>query len=278
MPADSSRARAPIARADVEAWLERLWIAAEGASLRREERRKAELLRGLLDEVAQACARVARSRELVLVDAAAGKAYAGLLAAQLVIAPAGRRARVIAIERETDRVAACRAAAARLDAPGVEVSCAAGLVADRSLWPPEPSIVVALHACGGASDDVIDAAAAARARHLLLVPCCTGESADGAARARAAAEVVGVPRQAGVRRAFIESWIAAERTLRLERAGFETEVVPVAPASVSPYHLVFRARRVREPRRMREAAARLERMQQLAASGAPVAAPVRATR
>ena len=94
-------ARAPIRTADVEAWLERLWIAAEGASLRREERRKAELLRGLLDEVAQACARVARSRDLVLVDAAAGKAYAGLLAAQLVIAPAGRRppGRAIAPER-----------------------------------------------------------------------------------------------------------------------------------------------------------------------------------
>ena len=73
---------------------------------------------GLLTEVAGAVARRAGKGELILVDAAAGKATVGLLAAELILAPSGRPARVCVIEREPARVAACREAIARLRAPG----------------------------------------------------------------------------------------------------------------------------------------------------------------
>ena len=107
----------------------------------------------------------------------------------------------------------------------------------------------ALHACGPASDAVLDRAIASHAQHILVVPCCTGNAVREMAIARKAADTIGIPRHSAVRRTFLESWIASERTLRLEAAGYETEVVPFVPETVTPYNLLWRARRVGEPRR-----------------------------
>jgi hypothetical protein len=53
------------------------------------------------------------------------------------------------------------------------------------------------------------------------------------------------------------SLIDAERTLRLEVAGWETTVAALVPPTVTPHNLMWRARRMREPNRMREAAQQL---------------------
>ncbi|HKA86509.1 MAG TPA: methyltransferase [Haliangiales bacterium] len=240
-----------LARSDVEGWLDRLYIDAAGAGLRREDRKKAAEITALLAEVERAAARL--PRDLVVVDAAAGKGYVGILAAKLVLDPMGRRARVIALERDPARVAAAVAAA---DRAGVHLEARTADVGGRAAWPSEPSLVVALHACGGAGDALLDAAIAARARTILVVPCCTPASAG----ADAAAEGLGLPRHAPVRRAFTEAFVAAVRTLRLEAAGYETEVVSFVAPTVTPYHLLWRARRVGEPVRSREAADRLARL------------------
>jgi hypothetical protein len=239
--------------------LDRLYIAAEGAGLRDEDRKKAAELGPLLGEITRAVAASARARPLTLVDAAAGKGYVGLCAAELVLAPAGRTGRVVVIEREPARTAAVEAAAARVVAPGVVVEVCQGDVGDAALWPEEAGLVVALHACGPASDRVIDAVIATRARRLLLVPCCTGAGVAAEAGAERAADALGIVRAAPVRRAFVEAWVASQRTLRLEAAGWETEVVAFVPASVTPYNLCWRARRVAEPGRMARARADLER-------------------
>jgi len=232
-------------------WLRDVYIAADGAELRREDHKKAAELVALLPEIARALPRGRGAP--TLVDAAAGKAYVGLLAARAILEPAGRRGRVVAIERDARRVEACRAAAERLALRGIEVECVAGDVADPALWPEAPALVVALHACGPAAGAVIDGAIAARAKRVLLVPCCTRR--DEAAEALA--ERAGMPRHAGVRRRFVEAVIDGERTLRLEAAGYETEVVAFVPPSVTPYNLLWRARFVGEPGRMRDAATRL---------------------
>jgi hypothetical protein len=232
---------------DVEQALARLFIAAEGTRLRREDRKKAVEVAALLDELGPGGGRL-------LVDAAAGKAPAGLLAAELL-----GWSRVVVIDRDPSRIAACRAAAARLG-PGLRVEMREGDVADPALWPAGPDAVVALHACGAASDAVIDACVGARARWLYLVPCCYGAGVAFAAAAGARAEALGVPRQAEVRRAFVTALVDAERTLRLEAAGYEVTVVPFVPKSVTPHNLLWRARRAGEPTRMREAQARLDRL------------------
>jgi len=239
-----------ITPAAVEARLQELFIAAEGTSLRKEDRKKAVEVAALLNELARL------GGDRLVVDAAAGKAYVGLLAADLL-----GITRVVLIEREARRVAACRAAAARLCA-GVTVAVQQGDVGDAALWPGEPDAVVALHACGEASDRVLDAAVQARARWLFLVPCCYSGAVPFSAIAEAKAARMGVPRHAEVRRRIVTGLIDAERTLRLEAAGYETTVIPFVPQAVTPHNLLWRARRAAEPRRMAEAAARLAQLRE----------------
>ncbi len=241
--------------ADVERWLDSLYVAADGASLRAEDRRKARQVAAMLDEVARAAARVSRRTPLVLVDAAAGKSYLGLLAAKLVFEPAGRAARVVTIERDEARVAASLRALARLDTT-VDVTCLAADVADPSAWPDRPSIVVALHACGPAADVIIDRAITSEARSLLLVPCCTSRAVAATARAEEEAARLGIPPHAPVKRRFIQAMVDAERTLRLESVGYQTEVVEFVGATVTPHNLLWRSRLVKEPTRMAAAGRR----------------------
>ncbi|MFO0692243.1 MAG: methyltransferase [Polyangiales bacterium] len=241
----------------IEALLDATYVAADGAGLRDEDRKKARELAPLLEEIARIVERASRKEPFVLVDAAAGKSYVGLFAAKLVLEALGREGRVVAIEREPRRVEASVRAADRL---GLS-SRFEGIVADvrsETAFPSSPSLVVALHACGEAADAVLEAAIAREARHLLLVPCCTSHRLRGAELAEAWAAPLGIPKQAGVRRRFVQSIVDAERTLRLEAAGYETEAVELVPPSVTPHNLLFRARRVREPGRMAAARMRLD--------------------
>jgi hypothetical protein len=236
----------------VETWLDLLYIAAEGASLRQEDKRKALEVAALLEEVERAAARFSRKHPLWLADAAAGKSYVGLLSAKLVFEPAGRNASIITIECEPKRVEASRQAAVALKT-GIPIECRQAKVEEPSAWPSQPSIVTALHACGNASDAIIDCAIACHARMLLLVPCCTSESVMASAQALQYAEFLKIPRQAAVRRRFIQSIVDAERTLRLEAAGYETEVVEFVAPTITPHNLLWRARYVGEPKRMASA-------------------------
>ena len=253
------------ARAQVDELLHRLFIDAPATSLRDEDRRKSDEMAGLLVEVEAAVARRAAKGEFVLVDAAAGKAYVGLLAAELILAPRDRPARVRVIEREPARVAACRDAIARLRTTSSQenrasVELLAADVADPAAWPSEPDLVVALHACGPASDVIIDQSLAVRARTVLLVPCCTSKDVSAAGLAQRRADQLGMPRHAEVRRRFIQSIVDAERTLRLEAAGWQTTVVSFVAPTVTPHNLLWRAERVGEPGRMAEAADQLARL------------------
>jgi hypothetical protein len=239
--------------AAVERALHRLFIAADGTSLRAEDRKKARETAALLDELG----RVVGPRRL-LVDAAAGKAYVGLLAVELLGVD-----RLHVIERDPPRAALCRDAVTRLSrAPDatLHAEVVEADVSDRAAWPEAPDVVVALHACGAASDAILDAAVAAAARWLFLVPCCYAHSVPFSPTAEAAAEALGLPRHAEVRRRFVMAMIDAERTLRLEAAGWETTVAALVPPTVTPHNLLWRARRVREPARMREAGERLARL------------------
>jgi hypothetical protein len=247
----------PPSLAEVERWMERLYVDAEGATLRQEDRRKAVEVAAMLAEITRVVG--SGPAPLTLVDAAAGKSYVGLLAAKLVLERTSRRARVITLEREPDRAALARAIAARLESP-VAIECRVADVGDASSWPENPDLVVALHACGPAADTVIEQTVAAGARRLLLVPCCTSHQVPGAAAAAGRAEREGIPRQAPVRRRFLQVMADAARTWRLEAAGFETEVVELVAPTVTPHNLLWRARRVGEPGRMAQAAASLARL------------------
>lgn len=257
-----ARARTPalIDEAAVERALHEVYVPVATTRLRREEAQKVRELAPLLAEIDGLLRRLAASRELVLVDAAAGRGYVSLLSSRLLLAPAARAFRWVVIEREERRAAACASLAAR-DGLGERFEVRCGDVADPALWPAAPDLVVALHACGPAADAVIARAAAARARALLLVPCCVSKAVGGHARAHEAAQALGVARQAPVRRRFLEALIASGRTLALEAQGYLVEVVEFCPPSVTPHNLAWRCRWLGDLTRMRRAAEALERLQ-----------------
>jgi len=248
-----------ITQQGIELWLKRLYIAAEGAGLRVEDRRKALEVAAMLREIERGIDRFSRRSSLVLVDAAAGKSYVGLLAAKLLLDPGGRRASVITIEQDPKRVQASCQAVQRLES-STPIECRLGDVSSGEAWPKEMSIVTALHACGAAADAVIDRTIAAKARLLLLVPCCTSDAMPSAVNAGQKADTLGIPRHAPVRRRFIQVIVDTHRTWRLEAAGYETEVVEFVAPTVTPHNLLWRARLVSEPRRMQAAQNSLQRI------------------
>lgn len=243
----------------VQEALHRLYIGTTGASLRKEDRKKSAELVGLLAEIEHALAGIKSSRPIHLVDAAAGKAYVGLLVAEFFLTSRPPRSQVTLIERDPGRAAACRQAIAQARAPQVDFTVVKADVADAAAWPGEPDVVVALHACGPAADTIAERAVASRARHILLVPCCTSEAVTAVALANQQAEALGLPHHAEVRRRFIQAMVDAERTLRLEAAGYETTVVSFVAPTHTPHNLLWRARRVEEPVRMADAARKLQR-------------------
>ncbi len=243
-----SAAAPRITRAEVERWIAEAFIAAEGTQLRDEDRKKAIEVEAFLREIAFLATKARKDGPFVLVDAAAGKSCLGLLAAKLVLEPLGREARVHVVERDPGRVEAARAAARRLDLRS-EIVVTEADVGAPGAFPEEPTLVVALHACGRASDAVIDAAIASRARLVALVPCCTGRGVAGQDLADAIERELCMPRRGPIHRRLVEAVVDAERVLRLEAAGYATEAFELVAATVTPYNVLLRARRIGDPDR-----------------------------
>jgi hypothetical protein len=218
----------------VEAVFRELYVPKASSPLRPEERRKIPELVALLPEIQRTGARS-------LVDAAAGRAPLGLMAARLL-----ELDELLILEQEPARASRAQ----RLgEALSTRVEVRVGAVQDAAIWPERPELVVALHACGPASDAVIEACVRARARGLLLVPCCYADEVPFAAPARARLDALGVPHQAGLRRRLIEGLVDAERTLRLQAAGFEVQVVEFVSTTITPHNRLFRCRYVGPTRR-----------------------------
>ncbi len=240
--------RRVITEAAVEEALLSLFIAAEGTQLRREDRKKAVEVAALLRELTR------HSKKALLVDAAAGKAYVGLLAAALL----GFR-RVCIIERESKRVEACRVAASRMGT-NITLDLVEGDVEDPASFPSSADVIVGLHACGSASDAIIDATIRTNAKWLYLVPCCYAETVPFAASATTLAEKLGISKQAEIRRRFVMAIVDAERVSRLECAGYEVTTSAFVPPTITPHNMLLTARRVGEPSRMERAKERRARL------------------
>jgi hypothetical protein len=237
--------RAMLSVDDVRAVVHHLFIACDHASLRKEDEKKSVELAALLSRLA----RIKKGAHLV--DAAAGKSSVGLVAAELL--PIGK---LTVLERDARRVEACHAARRRLTRE-IPVDIRHADVADTVAWPEAPDAVVALHACGPAADLVIDHAIRSRARHVFVVPCCYGSSVPFAARAASVVAELGYVADDLLRRRIGASLVDMERKLRLEVAGYETEIDELVGATVTPHNLIFCARFSGTAVRIRRAEARL---------------------
>jgi hypothetical protein len=230
---------------EVRAVIHRLFIACADASLRKEDEQKSR-------EVAALLSRLSRIRKGAhLVDAAAGKASVGLVAAELL--PIGA---LTVLERDPQRVEACRAAQRRLTRP-IPTDVRHADVAAEKAWPDAPDAVVALHACGPATDIVLDRAIRSRARFIHVVPCCYGDAIPFAARAQKLVAKMDFVADDLIRRRMRASLIDMERKLRLEAAGYETELDEFVGATVTPHNLLFSARWTGTAVRIERAKARL---------------------
>ena len=236
-----------LTEASVEEALRAFYVPRTDSSLRPEEVKKVPQLAGILRALART------SADPFLVDAAAGRAPVGLVAAKLL-----EWSKVVVIERDPGRAASARRAATRV--PGIEVEVREGNVADPDVWPTGAEVVVALHACGPAFDGVVDQAIARNVPWLLAVPCCYSDAIAFSEVARAWADELGVAAQAPVRRRFVESLIDTERTLRLEAAGYRVAVQAFVSPAVTPHNLLWKAHRLGPSRRSVEAKERWERL------------------
>jgi hypothetical protein len=215
---------------EVRRVVHRLFIANPDGSLRKEDEQKSKELAALLGHLSKL------RRDAHLVDAAAGKASVGLVAAELL--PIGS---LTVLERDPKRIEACRAAQARLTRP-IPVDLRHADVAEDAAWPSAPDAVVALHACGPAADVIIDQAARSRSRFLFLVPCCYGDAIPFAARAREIVAEVSFLADDLVQRRVRASLVDLERKLRLEAAGYETTLDELVGATVTPHNVLYTAR------------------------------------
>ncbi len=248
IPVTDATSRLSIDRGTLEKFLHRIAIGGESLRLRDEDRKKARELVGLLPEIGRVLA--GRTSPLV-VDAAAGSGWVGIAMLALV-APDARR---VAIEHDPAKAERARMLAA---AAGVgPIDARAADVADPSAWPESPELVVALHACGAASDVVIERAAAVGARSILVAPCCVASTLETAQLAAARADRMGLPRPGPVRRRFVEAFVLGARLLTLESLGYATEAVPFVGETVTPYNVVLRGRRGRDAGRIARAKADL---------------------
>ena len=236
-----------LGEASIEEALRAFYVTRADSSLRPEEIKKIPQLAGILPVLART------GRDPRVVDAAAGRAPVGLIAARLL-----GWSKVVVIEREPGRAASARRAAARV--PEIQIEVREGDVRDAEVWPEAAEVVVALHACGPAFDAVVDQAMARNVSWVVAVPCCYADAVAFAEVARAWADHRGVAVQGPVRRRFVESLIDTERTLRLEAGGYRVSVQAFVPPTVTPHNLLWKAHRVGPGRRAAEAKERWARL------------------
>lgn len=238
----------------LQALLHRVYLAVPEAGLRREDLRKASELAWLIPEAERAL-KGARPGDLV-VDLACGKAYAGLAILSL-LGP-----------RDHDNRSALRFLGVESDPRRAEQSlramtalCIEGRILQADIasleLPPSPRLVVALHACGDATDHALDVATRARARWILSVPCCHRRLHKPA-----------------IDDFFLHRGLIAarwerdlqdlRRALLLESKGWQVETVEAFPAEVSPTNLLLRARLDPSPPRQERALRRLQSLDRLA--------------
>lgn len=240
---------APPSLDDVRSVLHRLFIATDAAALRKEDEQKSR-------EVTALVARLSKLRKgSHLVDAAAGKASVGLVAAELLPAIGA----LTVIERDPRRATACRQAQRRLTR-SLPVDVRESDVRDASAWPAACDAVVALHACGPASDVVIDRAIARGVRLVFVVPCCYGAAIPFYERADRIVAGMGFVVDERIRRRMRASIIDMERKLRLEAAGYETELSEFVGPTITPHNLLFYGRHSGNPVRIARAKERLEKL------------------
>lgn len=192
-----------------------------------------------------------RHDEPVVVDAAAGKGYLGLVASQLLFRPAGK-GRLFAIEQRPDLVDRIENIASQHQLP---VTVEPSSIVDATL-PERVHYLLALHACDTATDEAIVRGVAARADYIAVVPCCQAEVAQQLKVLGEGSAASALWKHRMHRREMGAHLTNVIRALALESRGYQVTVTELAGWEHSLKNELILARRV--GRYHAEANARLE--------------------
>jgi SAM-dependent methyltransferase len=231
-----SRRRTPIPEApslaEVEGLLHEIYVGVAGARLRADEKRKAIEVRAVLGHAAVLLRGL--RRQVQIVDLACGNSYLAFGLARLLLPRIGLAASILALDSDPRLMAKCEALAGAMGLRQIRFRAAA--IAGAEL-PTRADLVLALHACGGATDQAIARIIDTRARRFCVVPCCHR-------RQPRSYEAIGFPRQGLLRGRLHDLVVDARRALRLEQAGYEVEAVEFVPSKVTPHNLMLRGRHI----------------------------------
>lgn len=173
--------------------LKALHILTRDGRINQDSRRKLKQVLHLFNFIEPLMQQVMDERgELTLIDHGAGKSYLGFILYDLFL-KSRDTGEIHGIETREQLVQRSRALADEL---GFERMRFHALTVEESIGstalPQTIDIVTALHACNTATDDAIRFALAARAKHIVLVPCCQAEVA-AALRASKAEALAATP-------------------------------------------------------------------------------------
>lgn len=175
----------------------------------------------------------------VVIDAAAGKGYLGLVLSQLLLRPAGK-GEVVGVEARADLAERVGRVADESKLPMV---IRQGAIVDAEL-PDRAHFVLALHACDTATDEAIVRAVASRADHIAVVPCCQAEVARQLGELGASGAIAPLWGNAWHRREFGAHLTNVIRALALRAHGYQVTVTELAGWEHSVKNELILARRV----------------------------------
>ena len=194
---------------------------------------------------------------LLVYDLCCGKSYLSFALYHYLTAVKGRRVEMLCVDLKADVIDFCRGVARDAGFLAGEDGC--GMIfraMDIRLIPRDrrPDLVVSLHACDVATDVVLDAAAALKAKVILSTPCCH-RYLDRKIKSPELAFVVRHPKLRGK---LAEALTDALRCLRLEAAGYEVTAAELVDPDDTPKNTVIRAILREDPNKMKTAAENYE--------------------
>jgi Methyltransferase domain len=174
------------------------------------------------------------SGRLQVVDFGSGKSYLTFALHHLLTAVHGREAEIVGLDLNADVVRECEDLARRAGAEGLrfEVGDIAGYEALAGT-----DLVVSLHACDTATDDVLDRAVRAAVPVILAVPCCQHELLPQLENAA----LRPLLRHGTLKERFAAEVTDAARAQLLGAVGYDVQVIEFVELEHTPKNVLLRA-------------------------------------
>lgn len=180
-----------------------------------------------------------RDRPLRVVDFGSGKSYLTFAVHHLLTEVQKRECQIVGVDRNPDVIETCRRVVGTLNCQGLDFMI--GQISDFD-WGVPCDVVISLHACDTATDDVIGAAALHRVPVILSAPCCQHELAPQLKNSNWQAFL-----QHGILRERLGGLATdALRAAALEVLGYDTQLLEFVDLEHTPKNLLIRAVRMSE--------------------------------